>query len=135
MVTKMHAERDEAGSRAGHSTPMDSSRSQTAVNTALRSLARRAVGRSGADIERLVRDARRAARRTGRPLTWSDIESAIEAGRVGMPRELRWRMAVHEAGHALVQLVVGDGQITLISIEASHGGFVRIEDERYPLQT
>ncbi len=106
-----------------------------AVHAALRPLARRAVGRSGADIERLVREARQVARREGRSLAWSDIENAVGDHRIGIPEEVRWRMAVHEAGHALVQLAVGNSGIALISIEADHGGFVRMEEERHPLQT
>lgn len=79
---------------------------------ALRPLARCAVGRSGADIER-----------------------ALGAGRQDTSRKVRWRMAVHEAGHALVQLAAGNSGIQLISIEAAYGGFVRMEEERHPLQT
>ncbi|MBX9459673.1 MAG: hypothetical protein KL863_28635 [Rhizobium sp.] len=43
----------------------------------LRPLALLAAGRSGADIERLVREARARARRQHRPVTWSDIKAAL----------------------------------------------------------
>lgn len=101
----------------------------------LRPLARLAVGRSGADIERLVREARLKARRMGRGLIWDDLVRALGDGRLDRPEPLRWRMAVHEAGHALVHLKVGTGRIAVISIEAEQGGIVRIEPERHVLET
>lgn len=135
MLNTMPADRDDTASRAGHPA-LDSSGQQVATaHAALRPLARRAIGRSGADIERLVREARQIARREGRALAWSDIENAVGDHRIGIPEEVRWRMAIHEAGHALVQLAAGNGGIELISIEADHGGFVRMEEERHPLQT
>ncbi len=109
--------------------------------TALRPLARLAVGRSGADIERIVREARRAARREVRPLSWDDIAQALGAARRGRPDELRWRMAVHEAGHALVHLVIGHergrchGSLTVMSIEADHGGMVHVQPEPHVPET
>jgi ATP-dependent Zn protease len=103
--------------------------------SALRPLARLAVGRSGADIERIVREARRAARREARSLHWDDIADALGAARRGRPDELRWRMAVHEAGHALVHLVEGGGSLTVMSIEADHGGVVHVQPEPHVPET
>jgi hypothetical protein len=60
-----------------------------------------AAGKTGADIERHIREARQKARREKRPLTYTDIHSALTAGQTAMPPELVWRIAVHEAGHAL----------------------------------
>ncbi len=105
------------------------------TSEALRPLARLAVGRSGADIERLVREARSAARRDGRSLHWSDLVDALGGERGKRPHDVRWRMAVHETGHALVQLAIGGGTIMLISIDADHGGFVRIEPDEHRLET
>lgn len=106
-----------------------------ASTQALRQLARCAAGRSGADVERIVREARRCARREGRPLGWVDIDRALRAGREDMPQDVRWRVAVHEAGHALVYLALGRGRISLISIEAVHGGVVHVEAEPHALET
>lgn len=106
-----------------------------ASTQALRQLARRAVGRSGADVERIVREARRRARREGRPLGWADIDKALRAGREDMPQDMRWRVAVHEAGHALVYLTLRHGRITLMSVEAAHGGVVHVEAEAHVLET
>lgn len=92
----------------------------------LRDLARRAVGRSGADIERLIRETRQKARRAGRRLTWDDLEQALSGCRPVSP-ELAWRMAVHEAGHVLAVLCTGHAQeIEVVSLEGPEGGFVRI---------
>ena len=96
----------------------------------LRPLARLAVGRSGADIERMVREARLKARRAGQKLAWNDLVQVLRGGGLDRPEPVRWRMAVHEAGHALVHLKVGTGRIAVISIEAEQGGIVRIEPER-----
>lgn len=109
--------------------------------SALRPLARLAIGRSGADIERIVREARRSARREVRPLRWDDIAEALGAARCGRPEDLRWRMAVHEAGHALVHLFVrqesgsGHGDLSVMSIEADHGGMVHVQPEPHVEET
>ena len=87
----------------------------------LRSLARRTVGFSGADVERLVREARQRARRDRRNVTYADFEALIAATRPPMSPEMRRRVAVHEAGHALVRILLGIGEITLITVEAAGG--------------
>lgn len=101
----------------------------------LRPLARLAAGCTGADIERFVREARRTARREGRSIGWQDLVDLLGGDRSGRSHEVRWRMAVHEAGHALVQLAIGSGCITLISIETRDGGMVQIAPEPHELET
>lgn len=92
----------------------------------LRPLARQAVGMSGADVERLVREARGRARRAGRELTWQDIEELLSAGRPQLSDDLRWQLAVHECGHVLVHLALGRrGAVEIITVEGREGGFVR----------
>ncbi len=54
----------------------------------LRPLARLALGRSGADIERLVREVRRSLRRTGKHVAWSDIETALRQDSPACPTTL-----------------------------------------------
>ncbi len=96
----------------------------------LRPLARLAVGMSGADIERLVREARARARRAGRPLSWQDIEEFVSAGRPHISDELRWQLAVHECGHVLVHLALGRrGHVEIVTVEGRDGGFVRLEGQ------
>jgi cell division protease FtsH len=91
----------------------------------LRRLARRAAGLSGADIERLVREARQAARRARRPLAYADLETLLAGTRPPKPPAMRRRIAVHEAGHVLARLLHRVGTITLVTIEGLDGqGFV-----------
>lgn len=63
------------------------------------------VGWSGADIEKLARDARRLARRAGEVLTVDVLLKAMPARYVLTDSEVR-HSAVHEAGHAIVGVVL-----------------------------
>lgn len=87
----------------------------------LRQLARRAVGFSGADIERLVREARQRARRERRTLTYADLDALLAATRPTISPEKRRRVAVHEAGHLLLRVLLDVGEVTLVTIEAVGG--------------
>jgi len=91
----------------------------------LRRLARRAAGLSGADIERLVREARQAARRARRPLAHADLEALLAGARPTKSPAMRHRIAVHEAGHVLARLLHRVGTISLVTIEGLDGqGYV-----------
>ncbi len=72
------------------------------ADSILRRLATRAMGLTGADIERIVREARLKARRGKRAISYEDIEEGIRGNRPPVPYDLRWRFAFHEAGHAVV---------------------------------
>lgn len=98
------------------------------ADAVLRMLARRAIGLSGADIERLVREARQTARRERRGLTWSDLEQRLTASKPARPENLRRRIALHEAGHAVARMVLELGAITLITIDGPEGGKVLSEE-------
>jgi cell division protease FtsH len=80
-----------------------------------------ARGHSGADVERWVRVARRAARTAGRSLTLQDLLAAVRSGEPEWPADVRRRIACHEAGHAIVQLVLGVAEPTALSIGGSGG--------------
>jgi ATP-dependent Zn proteases len=82
----------------------------------LRPLALLALGRTGADIERLVREVRRKARRLGRSISWADLDAAMREGHTTMSADLRKRAAIHEAGHALVYTVTGVAEVQSASI-------------------
>lgn len=99
------------------------SHGRAAGDAVLRTLALKARGMSGADIERLVREARQKARRAHRQLAFSDIFDLLAVARPERSRALRWRMAVHEAGHAVVRLVLDLGRITSIGIDGLAGGY------------
>lgn len=91
----------------------------------LRPLALLATGRSGADIERLVREVRRKTRREQRALTWADLDAALRAHNVAMSKELRRQAAIHEAGHALVYSLTGIAEVQSASIGLNGIGVVR----------
>ena len=95
----------------------------------LRRLALLAAGRTGADIERLVREARQRARRQRRSMTWDDLEQAIREGKPRLSSDLRWRVAVHECGHCIASLRLGVAEVRQLSVEASETrlGFLAAE--------
>ena len=88
----------------------------------LRPLAVKALGRSGADIERLVRQVRQTARREQRSITWPDLDAALGEGRPRRSAEHKRQIAVHEAGHAVVRHVLGEGDVEYLSIDRAFGG-------------
>lgn len=105
------------------------------LNSALQPLALASAGKTGADIERLIREARQKARREKRQLTYSDIHAAITAGQAAMPPELIWRIAVHEAGHALAWTVFDIAIVQTATVGNGSGGFVESEMRQGVVQT
>ncbi|PWE52128.1 ATPase [Metarhizobium album] len=73
-------------------------------------------GWSGADIEKLVRDVRRLARRHRVPISESLVMKAMPARRLLSDDELR-RVAVHEAGHAVVGTLLFPDSIRYVYVE------------------
>lgn len=69
-------------------------------------LAALAVGSTGADMARAVRDARACARDAGRPLALEDLHRAIAPVDDRPPKEIE-SVALHEAGHAVVATLLG----------------------------
>ncbi|NLS07661.1 AAA family ATPase [Rhizobium sp. P32RR-XVIII] len=72
-------------------------------------------GLSGADIEQLVRDAKRVARRRVEVLSGDHIVEQLPRV-TELPEEFLRSLAVHEAGHAIVAFEIGYGQVSEISI-------------------
>ncbi|KQZ63415.1 ATP-dependent Zn protease [Rhizobium sp. Root149] len=89
----------------------------------LRRLATRAMGLTGADIERIVREARLKARRGKRAIRYEDIEDGIRGHRPPVPYNLRWRFAFHEAGHAVVHHALDLGPVRGLNIDTGEGGY------------
>jgi len=114
---------------------MSDTHSSTSPATALQSLALLAIGRTGADIERLVREVRQQARRDRRDLTWTDIERALGAQHMTMSDDLRWRVAVHEAGHAMAWTLLGIGKVESVTLGLREMGQVTVEKYRHLAQT
>lgn len=67
---------------------------------------RKTQGMSGADLERLARDARRLARRERRELRHRDIAAALPRRERRSDDDIR-HIAVHEIGHAVVAAALG----------------------------
>ena len=94
-------------------------------------LARRAIGQSAAAIDGALREARSRARADGRALTAADVAKALGLAREE-PAIIR-RVAVHEAGHAIVATLLARGRVHEIRVGMS-GGQVMVAD-RAPLLT
>lgn len=114
---------------------MSDTHSSTPPATALQSLALLAIGRTGADIERLVREARQQARRERRDLLWTDIEQALGAQRMTMSDDLRRRVSVHEAGHAIAWTLLKIGDVESVTLGLGEVGQVTVNRYRHLPQT
>lgn len=90
----------------------------------LSGLARSALGFSGADVERLVRTARRSARREKRALQGEDLIAIFSERHKRLSPELRWRMAVHEAGHVVVHRALGYGEPLSVYLDDTGGRMI-----------
>lgn len=88
----------------------------------LRDLARFSTlcfGMTGADLAKLLRDARRLARSAGRELREEDLVAVLEPS--GRDEDDDRRVAIHEAGHALAAVRLGFAGHLNISILARSG--------------
>jgi len=103
---------------------------QSDVQSVLKRLGTRAMGLTGADVERVVREARQLARRQKRLIRYQDLEDGIRMNRPQLPHDLRWRFAVHEAGHAIVHHVLKLGPIHGITIDMPDGGYSLLAFQR-----
>lgn len=72
-------------------------------------------GLSGADLERVARDARRLARRAGMSVTGEHVAQSMPRMRQVPPAELR-ASAIHELGHAVVAIALGYRQLRRIVV-------------------
>ena len=96
------------------------------VQAILHQLATRAMDLTGADVERIVRQARLKARREKRQIRFEDLEEGIRMDRPQLPYDLRWRFAIHEAGHAVVHHALKLGPIHGINIDTNGGGYSQL---------
>lgn len=92
----------------------------------LTAVAQRTERATGATVEQLVADARRIARQAGRPLALGDLLAVTGEAEAGMTPELLHRIAVHEAGHAVVAaLTVGtDAMVVALQVRDGAGGWL-----------
>ncbi|PRX08613.1 UNVERIFIED_ORG: ATP-dependent Zn protease [Martelella mediterranea] len=98
--------------------------------TDLDALARRSAGMTAADIDAGVRQARTLARAANRALSLADLERVFPSPASQDP-ERDWRIAVHEAGHAIVTQALGMGTVQRVALVG--GGGVSVID-RMPTQ-
>ncbi|SDB21629.1 AAA family ATPase [Belnapia rosea] len=75
-----------------------------------------ALGGTGADCERWARGAQRRARKAARPMMLDDLLTEIRGAGEVSPAGARRIVAVHEAGHALVQVLEQPGTLQHVSI-------------------
>lgn len=87
----------------------------------LTGIAAQASGMSGADIAGLVRTARARARRAKRPLTCDDLSATLRDLRPPVPEEIRWQVAVHEAGHAITGAATGIAYPQMLALRGGGG--------------
>ncbi|CAN7388442.1 AAA family ATPase [Pararhizobium sp. LjRoot235] len=87
----------------------------------LKTIAVATSGYSGAALRQLTRDARRIARKARRSVCGSDFMLIVPPVAVLTHKE-RWQVCVHEAGHAIVGLALGTGDIEAIVVarQAAH---------------
>ncbi|WP_167377880.1 AAA family ATPase [Rhizobium gallicum] len=74
-------------------------------------------GLTGADIARLVRLARRVARRHRRAISVEDVMASLP-GRIVLSEKFGWALAIHELGHAAVAVATGARKVWAVSIES-----------------
>ncbi|WP_052213730.1 AAA family ATPase [Belnapia sp. F-4-1] len=88
-----------------------------------------ALGGTGADCERWARGARRRARKAGRPMTLDDLLAEIRGAGQMSPVGARRIAAVHEAGHALMQVLEQPGTLQHVSIreDDQSGGHTAVD--------
>ena len=88
--------------------------------------AARCEGRSGADVERFCRGARRRARHAGRSMALADLLAEVGKGRQQRSAASLRRSAYHEAGHALLVIKQRSGVLAGVSVlrSGSLGGIM-----------
>jgi cell division protease FtsH len=84
-------------------------------------LALAARGMTGADVEAFVRRAKGTARRNSREVALEDLLVEIRQGRPPLAPAVRHRVAIHEAGHAIVSRALGFGAVMDLSLHDDGG--------------
>lgn len=82
----------------------------------LRDIALLCAGMSGADVVQLVRKARRISRKENQPINKAALIAALDKDAADVTDEIKHRIAVHEAGHAVAAITTGVGKNISISL-------------------
>lgn len=88
-------------------------------------LADQMMGRTGAELTALVRDARTRARTEGKPFSADHVQAAADAVQPPMTADLLWRVCVHEAGHLVAGHVFGLPAATCARVAPTGGEVIR----------
>ena len=119
-----------------HLTPNERTALSASVTAAsLRPIALFCAGMSGADIASAVRNARSQARVKQRPLTPADFFEVLDPASKRADPQTQWRVAVHEAGHAVAayRLIAGcQINLSIVPNENNLGG-VRLAGRSQPI--
>ncbi|MCB8881686.1 AAA family ATPase [Acidisoma cellulosilytica] len=88
-------------------------------------IAQRMVGKTGADCKALARTAGRRARREKRELKTEDFLQELKSSQKPRAPELQYRIAIHEAGHALLGSLQGSlHSVSILSSGITSGGAI-----------
>jgi ATP-dependent Zn protease len=103
------------------------------ADESLEELSLLAIGSSGADVERIVKDARRFARQEERTLSLLDLRRAVLGSDEKVSSEQLLRASVHEAGHIIVGVIHnGPKDIhALVAGSRDNAGFVASRNPRF----
>jgi cell division protease FtsH len=93
--------------RGGVRTFLSSALAEMMTEDHLDRLADQMMGRTGAELTALVRDARTRARAERKPFSADHVQAAADAVQPPMTADLLWRVCVHEAGHLVAGAVFG----------------------------
>ncbi|HVV41974.1 MAG TPA: AAA family ATPase [Nitrobacter sp.] len=93
-------------------------------------------GATGAEIMHIARQARRVARHAGRPMTADDLRRAALPVE-DVPPDRLFRMAVHEAAHAVTALAIPVGRLKHVALRSrgTSGGQTAIDFGGFVLPT
>ncbi len=95
------------------------------ADSELGSLAPLAVGHSAAELDAAIRAARSDARHSRKALNIAMLREHLNIDPSGENAPLLWRIAVHEAGHAIMGTALQLGRIDSIQITADGGAILR----------
>ncbi|MBB6178086.1 AAA family ATPase [Pseudorhizobium flavum] len=78
-------------------------------------IARHLNGKTGSDLERLVRKAKQRARSENRKLTFEDVWAVVPK-QTPLSDEDRWRVCIHEAAHVVMTELSRSGSVTGVEV-------------------
>jgi len=87
----------------------------------LQALARGSVGKSAAEIDAAIRAARSDARHSDTVLSLAMLQDHLNIDASPENQDLLWRIAIHEAGHAIVASALNLGAVTSLRISPDGG--------------